>query len=481
MQHGNKHKFANEFVVGVSRLRDVTNLNPSSDATTRLNESLSGNIDANLILTAGDSGFPDATRVWNGTIDAIPAMIVRCGSETDVQHAVRAAREAGVPISVRGGGHDWAGRSTGPSGGLVIDLSGMRQVAVDAQTQTAAISGGATAADVINAGSAYGLVTTTGTSARVGMAGFAMGGGYGPGAAKYGLALDNIVSAQVVLADGRLVHADADSEPELLWAIKGGGGNFGVVTSLTMRMHPLETALAGFMIFGPHEAAKVWHGIEEIVASAPDDLLVDTAFITSPDGNPAILVSPTWLGEHAAGEPYIERLRSLGTVFASQIGPVPWSALIGFVDTIAPGGRHYHLRTRNVAGFSDDVVGTLIEAGTGRTSPFSTIALHCFRGVAARVAPDATAFSLRAPHYMAEIIGAWEPGDSRAGDHRRWVEHTADALSELALPGGYVNLLGPDETDRAAQTFGNNAARLLAAKAKYDPDNTFNAVPLPRH
>lgn len=459
----------------------VTNIDSSSDATFRLSESLSRNVDADRILKPGDSSFPEAVRVWNGAVDAIPAMIVRCGSESDVQQAVRAAREAGVPISVRGGGHDWAGRSTGPSGGLVLDLSGMRKVAVDVDSGTATVGGGATAADVIDAGSSYGLVTTTGTSAHVGVAGFAMGGGYGPGAAKYGLGLDNVISAQVVLADGRLVRADAASEPELLWAIKGGGGNFGVVTSLTMRMHPLETALAGFLIFGPHEAAQVWRGIEEIVASAPDDLLVDTAFITSPDGDPAILVSPAWLGEHAVGEPYIEQLRNLGTVFASQIGPVPWSALIGFVDTIAPAGRHYHLRTRNIAGFSDDVVPVLIEAGTERTSPFSTIALHSFRGAATRVAPDGTAFSLRAPHYMAEIIGAWEPGDSRADDHRRWVEHTADALSEHALPGGYVNLLGPDETDRAAHTFGDNTARLLAAKATYDPDNTFNAVPLPPH
>ncbi|NMO50096.1 FAD-binding oxidoreductase [Actinoplanes sp. TBRC 11911] len=407
-------------------------------------------------------------------------MIVRSGSAIEVQYAVRAAREAGVPLSVKGGGHDWAGRSAGVPGGLVIDLAGMRQVDVQPATRTATVGGGATAGDVIGAGAPHGLVTATGTSATVGMAGFAMGGGYGPGAAKYGLALDNVISAQVVLADGRLVTADATTEPDLLWAIKGGGGNFGVVTSLEMRMHTLETALSGFLIFGPHQAAQVWHGIEDIVADAPEDLLVDSAFITSPEGDPAILVSPTWLGEHAAGEPYLDRLRSLGTVFASQIGPVPWSAMIGFVDTIAPPGRHYRLRTRTVAGFSDDVVATLLAAGNGRTSPFSTLPLHSFRGAAARVPADATAFALRVPHYMVEIIGSWEPGDPRADEHRRWVEHTADALAEHALPGGYVNLLGPDETDRAADTFGANTARLLAAKATYDPQNIFNAVPLPQ-
>jgi hypothetical protein len=419
-------------------------------------------------------------KPWNGAVDTHPARVVRCESAADVRNALLNARETGLPVSVRGGGHDWAGRSF-RDGELIIDLSGLRQVGVDPEARTATMGGGATAADLIAATSKYGLVTATGTSAGVGMAGLAMGGGYGPGTAKYGLALDNVLAAEVVLADGRIVTADAGTEPDLFWAIRGGGGNFGVVTSLTMRLYPLENALAGFMIFGPHEAAQVWTGLERVLAGAPDELSVDSGFISAPDGSPAILVSPTWLGDPDAGRHYIDQLGRLGTVFAQQIGPATWPSLISFVDTIAPAGRHYTLRTRSIPEFSDDVVETLIAAGLNRTSPFSTLPLHCFRGAAIRPAADATAFGLRTPHFMVEIIGSWEPDDPDADKHRRWVEDTADALSPHALPGGYVNLLGPDETERAADAFGANTSRLLAAKAKYDPDNVFRAVPLPHH
>jgi FAD/FMN-containing dehydrogenase len=438
-----------------------------------------GTIDSARIFGPDHNGYPEATRLWNGALSAEPALVVRCASVSDVQCAVRAARGAGLPISVKGGGHDWAGRAM-HAGGLTIDLSGMRQVTVDAETRTATIGGGATAADLIAETSKYGLITATGTSSAVGMVGLSTGGGYGPGIGKYGLALDNMISVQVVLADGQVVTADATNEPDLFWAHRGGGGNFGVVTSMRMKLHPLETALAGFMMFSWNDAGQVWAGVERVLADAPDELSVDTGFVSAPDGSPAVLVSPTWVGDQATGEEYIARLSGLGTVLASQVGPVPWQVLIGFVDTVAPAGRHYALRTRSIAGFSDEVVEALIEAGDTRISPLSNIPIHCFRGAATRVGSDATAFELRTPHFMVEIIGSWTPEDTEADEHRRWVERTADALSPHAVPGGYVNLLGPDEIDRAAQSFGRNSALLRAVKQKYDPDGTFNAVPLPR-
>ena len=453
----------------------VTNVN----AADRAKEKLFGKVDSAQIIAPSDDGYRDAAQVWNGALHPEPALVVRCETVTDVQYAVQAGREAGLPISVKSGGHDWAGRAV-RSGGLTIDLSGMRQVTVDAAARTATMGGGATAADLIDATSRYGLVTATGTAAGVSMAGLLMGGGYGGGIAKYGLTLDNLVAAQVVLADGRVVETDAANEPDLLWAIRGGGGNFGVVTSLRMKLHPLATALAGFMMFSWHDAAAVWQGVERILADAPDDLAVDTGFVGAPDGSPAVLVSPTWLGDQAAGEEYVAELSGLGTLLASQVGPLPWRVLISFVDDIAPAGRHYALRTRSVASFSDEVVETLIAAGNNRPSPTSNIPLHCFRGAATRVAPDATAFQPREPHFMVEIIASWEPSeDPDGGRHRRWVDQTADALSPHALPGGYVNLLGPDEINRAGQTFGNNTTRLLSTKRRYDPDNVFTAVPLP--
>ncbi|WP_185792492.1 FAD-binding oxidoreductase [Actinoallomurus bryophytorum] len=281
-------------------------------------------------------------------------------------------RRAGLSISVKGSGHDWAGRAL-RAGGLTIDLSGLRQVTVDPATRTATIGGGATAADLIAETSRHKLVTATGTSSAVGMVGLGMGGGYGPGIGKYGLTLDNMISVEVVLADGRVVTADAANEPDLFWAHRGGGGNFGVVTSMRMRLHPLETALAGFMMFGWSDAAQVWAGVEGVLADAPDELSVGTGFVSAPDGSPAVLVSPTWVGDQATGEEYIARLEGLGTVLASQVGPLAWNVLIGFVDPVAPAGRHYALRTRSIAGFSGDVVEALIEAGDNRTSPLSNI------------------------------------------------------------------------------------------------------------
>jgi hypothetical protein len=448
----------------------------NTDAASRAAVTLTGNVDATRILRPGDDGYQDAAHVWNGAITSEPALIVRCETVSDVQLAVRAARETGLPISVKGGGHDWAGRSV-RSGGLTVDLSGLRQVSVDPASRIATMGGGATAGDLIDETSRYGLAAATGTSAGVGVAGLLMGGGYGGAIGKYGLTLDSLISAQVVLADGRIVEADATTEPDLFWALRGGGGNFGVVTSLRMRLFPQETALGGFMMFGWDDAAKIWTGVERILADAPDELAVDTGMVSAPDGSLAVLVSPTWLGDQATGDEYIARFGGLGKVLASQVAPLPWRVLISFVDSMAPAGRNYALRTRSVAGFSDEVVETLVEAGNRRPAPSSNMPMHCFRGAAASVAPDATAFVPRRPHFMVEIIDSWTAGDPSQASHRRWVEETAEALSPHALPGGYVNLLGPDEAGRV--TFGDNTARLLAAKHKYDPDNAFTAVPMP--
>ncbi|MCY1137033.1 FAD-binding oxidoreductase [Actinoplanes sp. Pm04-4] len=439
---------------------------------------LRGRVDPARVLNPGDHGYAEAVRVWNGAVTARPALVVRSESVDDVRSALEAARVAGLPVSVKGGGHDWAGRSV-RSGGLTVDLSGLRYVAVDRDAQVATMGGGTTAADLIDATTRHGLVTATGTSAAVSMAGLAMGGGYGPGTSAYGLALDNLLSAEVVLADGRVVTADEDNEPDLFWALRGGGGNFGVVTSLRMRLHQLDTALAGFLMFSPDDAASVWSGIEHLLADAPDGLSIDSGLVTGPDGSPAVLVSPTWIGDAAEGKELLAGLDGLGTVYTSRIGPAPWAGLIGFVDSIAPAGRHYAVRTRNVPGFTDDVMAVLAKAGASRTTPESTIALHCFRGAAARVAPDATAFTWRVPHFMVEVIGSWWPDDREPDRHRQWVERTTADLSAHAMPGGYVNLLGPDEGDRAADTFGPNTAHLQGVKRRYDPGHTFTGVPLP--
>src|SRR5215472_15463089 len=220
---------------------------------------LSRHIDPDRVLVSGPA-YDDALQVWNGAVDSRPALIVRCETPADVQATVLAARRHDLPLSVRGGGHDWAGRALRP-GGMVIDLTGLRRVEVDAGYQTGTFGGGATARDVIAEAAPYGLAAATGTVGSVGMAGLTLGGGYGPLNGRFGLALDNLLGAEVVLADGRLVSTDATHEPELFWALRGGGGNFGVVTSIHVRLHPAPRLLAGFIEFAWEQAAGVWDGL----------------------------------------------------------------------------------------------------------------------------------------------------------------------------------------------------------------------------
>ena len=245
--------------------------------------------------------YDQARRIWNGAVDHEPALIVRAETAAEVRAAVMAGRCHHLPVSVRGGGHDWAGRALRP-GGLVIDLTGMRQVAVDTETRTATVGGGATAREVIAAAAPYGLVAATGTCGSVGMAELTLVGGYGPLNGRFGLALDNLLAAEAVLADGRLVTVDAAHEPELFWAIRGGGGNFGVVTSIRVRLHPAPRLLAGFIEFAWEQAAGVWDGLRAVLADAPDELTVQSGILPGLHGAPRMFLFPVWSGEAAPGE-----------------------------------------------------------------------------------------------------------------------------------------------------------------------------------
>ncbi|HEY8015429.1 MAG TPA: FAD-binding oxidoreductase, partial [Dongiaceae bacterium] len=221
------------------------------------------------VAPPGDDAYAHARQIWNGAVDHRPALFAFCETAEDVQSALQIARVHGLPLSVRGGGHDWAGRALRPDG-LVLDLSGMRRVTIDAEARVATVEGGATAGDVIAAAAPHGLAAVTGSAGAVGMAGLTLGGGYGPLSARYGLALDNLLSVELVLADGRLVTADAATNPELFWALRGGGGNFGVVTAMRIRLHPLRELLGGLILFSWHEADAVLQGYAALAASAPD-------------------------------------------------------------------------------------------------------------------------------------------------------------------------------------------------------------------
>ncbi len=327
----------------------------------------------------------------------------------------------GLPVSVRGGGHDWAGRAI-REGGVVIDLSAMRGVRIDPAHAVAEVQGGALASDLLDAAAAHGLATAAGAVRGVGMVGMTMAGGYGGLIGRFGLALDNLISAEVVLADGSTVHAGPDGDPELLWALRGGGGNFGVVTSAEFRLHPLGPVLGGMVMYPLEQAGQVLRGYREIIAGAPDELTVMAGLLTGPGGAPVVFLAPTWSGDLAAGEAAVAPLTRLGTPLMTGISPMPYPGLIRMFEAGSAAGNQYALGTRWLAELTDDAIAALVEGAIARPSPMSLLALHQFHGAASRVAPDATAFALRRDHLLAEVIAVLAARARPADPHRQWIE-----------------------------------------------------------
>ncbi|SEG95315.1 FAD/FMN-containing dehydrogenase [Actinacidiphila yanglinensis] len=451
---------------------------PEDPRPSRLADALERSVGAGRVHTAGPD-YDAGRQVWNGAVSARPGVIVRCGDPADARTAVLAAQEFGVPLSVRGGGHDWAGRALS-DGGLTLDLAGMRGVTVDPVARIAEVSGGATAGDVVGAAQPFGLTAATGTAGSVGMAGLTLGGGYGPLVGRFGLALDNLVSADMVLADGSAVTVDEERSPDLFWALRGGGGNFGLVTSMRVRLHAVPTVLSGIVMFPWAQVAPVLAGLAELLPENPDELTVQFGVLLGPMGEPVVFLAPTWSGDDAAaGERALERLNTLGTPLFSRIGPTTVPELLAGIDAQFPSGRHVEIRTRSVSKLTVGVTDVLNLAGATLSSPLSAVSVHSLHGAATRVPVTETAFGNRDPHLMIEIIAVWEPDDDRAPDHRAWAGSLSSALEGEALPGGYPNLLGPDEAVRTADAYGPNTERLLAVKQRFDPDNVFRATPLP--
>jgi hypothetical protein len=458
-------------------MTQIANTTNAQSALAAAND-LSAVMQGKVVLPA-DAAYAAARQIWNRAIDHQPALFAVCETTKDVQAAVQAACSHGLPLSVRGGGHDWAGRALRHSG-LVIDLSQMRRVEVDADARVATILGGVTAGDLINAAAPHGLVAVTGTIGAVGMAGLTLGGGYGPLTSRYGLALDNLLGAEVVLANGQLVTADASENAELFWALRGGGGNFGVVTSMRVRLHRPPGLLAGLILFPWSEAEQVLRGYAKAMVTAADELGVTVGVLSGPNGDPVLLLAPTWSGGPAEGERIIAELQSLGRPLLVMTCPMAYSDLLDMYDAHVVNGCHYAVQTRWVSALTPEVISTLIAGASNRTSPFTTISLHHFHGAATKVPWHATAFGLRREHFLVEAIAAWEPcAQVDSTTHRQWAQNLSQALAPVALAGGYPNLLGPEERDRIALSYGDNIAKLRDVKRRWDPDCIFSATPLP--
>jgi len=433
------------------------------------------------VALPGDELYDEGTRVWNGAVRRRPSIVAFCNQLEDVQAAVRAARRHGLPLSVRGGGHDWAGRALCHDG-LVIDLTGMRDVAVDPRARVATVAGGAWAKDVAAAAGAHGLVAALGNCGTIGMAGLTLGGGYGPLNGTCGLAADNLLGAEIVLADGRRVTTGPDAEPDLFWALRGGGGNFGVVTSLRVRLHQARDMLAGTIIYKWNEAGAVLRRYAEFAATLPDELGVSVGVMSGPDGEPAVMVVPLWNGERRQGERLMEGARAFGAPQSALVGPATYADMLAQFDAwvAAADGCHWETRTRSLPALTAAAIDAIIAAKARAASPYCAVFWHHFHGAATRIAADSAAFGLRREHFMVEIVAGWKPDGDDGAAHRRWAHDLWQSLGPFALPGGYANLLGPDNREQAAGAYGDNAGRLRALKRRFDPDGVFtSAIPLP--
>lgn len=429
------------------------------------------------VLVATDELFHTSRQVWNGAVDRHPLVIARCVDDGDVAAAVRVARELDLPLCVRGGGHDWAGRSV-RDGGVVLDLSRMNEVTVHADSATATVQGGTRAGDLVAAAHRYGFAPVTGTVSAVGVVGLTLGGGYGLLNGRHGLALDNLVEARVVLADGTRATASAGENPDLHWALRGGGGNFGVVTSAKYRVHPVGPLVAGLLMFPLDQAVDVLRGYREVLAEAPDELTVMSGFFCGPDGNPMLFLLPSFCGDPTSGRRHAAWLQGLGAPVAGGLGELAYRDVIALSDGAVVDGRHSEVHTRWLPELTGESAEKLVAAAARITSPFSAMFLHHFHGAAARVPAADTAFALRRDHLLLEIVSTWAgPAPDDGAPHRDWARSVSDDMAGTALSGGYVNLLGPDEPDRVSLGYGPNLARLTALKRRFDPDRVFSAVP----
>ncbi|MDX6510788.1 MAG: hypothetical protein QOE36_292, partial [Gaiellaceae bacterium] len=417
-------------------------------------------------LASGDEGYADACRVWNGMHDdRRPALIVRCSAKADVEAAIQFAREEELSIAVRGGGHNVAGNAT-CDGGLVIDLSGMKGIEVDPERRLARVQGGALWAEVDAATQELGLATTGGLVSTTGVAGFTLGGGIGWLMRKHGLACDNMIGAEVVTADGRTVMANEEENAELLWGLRGGGGNFGVVTEFTFRLHQLGELVLGGMVAHPLErAGEVLRFWREWAAGASDDVCTLAAIVYAPpepfvplevQGMPIIAIAAFHTDAEGTGAEALRELRAYGPPAVDVIGPMPYTALQQMFDGGAPSGSRNYWRSAYLAELSDGAIDAILADAGGLPAPLGQIHIHQMGGAARRVPADATAFAHRDAAFVLNLIGMWlDPRDDE--QNVAWVREISAGVEPHTTGAPYVNFLGDEGADRVRAAYGEDA------------------------
>lgn len=410
---------------------------------------------------------------FNGAVRAKALRMTACTDEADIQRAVRAAAGDGTSIAVVGGGHDMWGRGF-VAGNAILDLRAMAKVEVDVQAGEATVGGGALAGHLI-AALPDDKAAVTGTILSVGLTGLILAGGYGTLNGRFGLASDNLLRARVVLADGSAVLVSDRENHDLLWALRGGGSGFGVVTEMTLATHHLPQVLTGMVFVALAHAPAAMRAAQELIDAHPTDLGLFMGFMRGPDGSPTLFLSPLWTGDREAGEAVMRRLSSLqGSTLAGQHWTTYRDSFDPEGEKAFPKGAHYHLLTRTLRRLDDAAIQILVE-GARRIEGTDAIILHDFHGAAARIRPDATAFALRDDHYVVEVIANWPATDQEGAARRAWAERLDGDLSSIALPGGYAGLLAPSETRRIVEFYGSNVDRLTEIKRRVDPRDLFRS------
>jgi FAD/FMN-containing dehydrogenase len=429
---------------------------------------------AGPLVGPGDADYDTVRRLHNGFVDKRPALIARCRGVADVAAAVTFARERGYPVAVRGGGHNVSGRAS-IEGGMVIDLSLMKGIVVDPRARTVQAQGGVTWGEFNRETQVYGLATTGGAVSTTGIAGLTLGGGIGWLMGTYGLAADNVRSVQLVTADGRVVTSSAEEHPDLFWALRGGGGNFGIAASFEYQLHPVGPMVHGGAVFHPFSAAEdVLRFYREITSDAPDELTMFAGFVHAPDGSGQKLVALVagWCGAADQAERALQPLKSFGSPVLDLIGPIPYTQLNTLFDPSLPQGTRYYWKSSLAPALSDDMIRLMVDTYAEVTSPLSALMLEHFHGAMARVPVEATAFPHRQVCYNLLLLTQWTDSveDQR---HMRWTRERYAAF-EAFTSARYANYLDHDDTgDAAAAAYGPNYPRLRAIKAAYDPDNFF--------
>jgi FAD/FMN-containing dehydrogenase len=440
----------------------------SESTLTRLRKNLRGE----LVLPDA-AGYEEARRAWNGMVDKRPQAIVYCAAPEDVVHALELVRSEQIEVAVRSGGHNVAGLCV--CEGFVIDLSRMKRIEVDPTRRIAHAQAGLNLGEFDAATQDHGLATTMGVNGDTGIAGLTLGGGFGKLGRKYGLTCDNLLSGEMVTADGRIVRASFEENSDLFWGLRGGGGNFGVVTAFTYRVHPVGPKLLAGSVTYPYDRARdAMRFYAEFSSKAPDALSLDAAFASIPSGEKVFSVSACYDGPIDEGEKVLKPLREFGSPIANGIAPVPYLQIQSAGDAVFPRGRRYYWKAQFLRELTDAAIDALLEVYAAAPSTDSLLVLQHVGGAIARVPNYATAYVHRDALYDCFPISIWDnPEDDEA--HIRWAREVWNVMRRFSTGGVYANNLGDEGEDRVESAYGENYPKLVALKNRYDPSNLFRS------